>query len=206
MSTSKPAAGAGGADPSMEDILASIRRILSEDDAPPPAEPQPNEDVTGPEHAPAASPELVELEVIALDASMLVEEPGIGVELQPIAPPPAPPRPAPRAPTEGAGGERERMPAPEPVRFERPAPEPADHGLIGEPATTAAASSVGSLLRTLARERQNMAVSRGGPTLEDLVREEMRPILQEWLNANLPPLVERLVRAEIERVVSRALP
>ena len=46
---------------------------------------------------------------------------------------------------------------------------------------------------------------RGGPTIEDLVREEIRPLLKEWLDAHLPPLVERLVRAEIERVVGRAV-
>jgi cell pole-organizing protein PopZ len=37
-------------------------------------------------------------------------------------------------------------------------------------------------------------------TLEDLVREMLRPILKSWLDDNLPNLVERLVRAEIERV------
>jgi len=37
-------------------------------------------------------------------------------------------------------------------------------------------------------------------TLEDLVREMLRPMLKSWLDDNLPGLVERLVRAEIERV------
>jgi len=37
-------------------------------------------------------------------------------------------------------------------------------------------------------------------TLEDLVREMLRPMLKAWLDDNLPGLVERLVRAEIERV------
>ncbi|MBX9701526.1 MAG: DUF2497 domain-containing protein, partial [Acetobacteraceae bacterium] len=59
-------------------------------------------------------------------------------------------------------------------------------------------------LRTVAAER-NAAVSRGGPTIEDVVREEIRPMLKDWLDQHLPPLVERLVRAEIERVVGRAL-
>jgi cell pole-organizing protein PopZ len=45
-----------------------------------------------------------------------------------------------------------------------------------------------------------------GPTVEDIVREEMRPLLKSWLDANLPPLVERLVRVEIERVVGRVVP
>jgi len=50
-----------------------------------------------------------------------------------------------------------------------------------------------------------MAVHRGGPTLEDIVREEIRPMLKAWLDQNLPPLVERLVAAEIERVIGRAV-
>ena len=54
-------------------------------------------------------------------------------------------------------------------------------------------------MRTLASER-NSAVQRGGPTIEDLVRSELRPLLKDWLDNHLPPLVERLVRAEIERV------
>ena len=36
------------------------------------------------------------------------------------------------------------------------------------------------------------------------MRDELRPLLKDWLDANLPPLVERLVRTEIERVVGRA--
>jgi hypothetical protein len=49
-------------------------------------------------------------------------------------------------------------------------------------------------------------VRSGGPTIEDIVREELRALLKAWLDANLPPMVERLVRAEIERVVGRAVP
>ena len=63
---------------------------------------------------------------------------------------------------------------------------------------------MGSLVRHLAAER-NIAVTRGGPSLEDVIRDEMRPLLKQWLDHNLPPIVERLVRAEIERVVDRAV-
>ncbi len=77
--------------------------------------------------------------------------------------------------------------------------------LVAPEAAAAAASSVGSLVRTLAAER-TMQVHSGGPTIEDIVREELRPLLKAWLDTNLPPMVERLVRAEIERVVGRAVP
>ena len=55
-----------------------------------------------------------------------------------------------------------------------------------------------------AAERQ-APVYRSGPSIEDVVREELRPLLKAWLDQHLPPLVERLVRTEIERVVGRAL-
>jgi uncharacterized protein len=38
------------------------------------------------------------------------------------------------------------------------------------------------------------------PTLEDVVRETLRPMLKSWLDENLPDVVERMVEAEIERV------
>lgn len=69
--------------------------------------------------------------------------------------------------------------------------------------TMAAAGSVTNLVRALTSDRSTQVYS-GGPTIADLVREEIRPLLKEWLDSNLPPLVERLVRAEIERVLSRA--
>jgi hypothetical protein len=43
-----------------------------------------------------------------------------------------------------------------------------------------------------------------GPSLEDVVRAELRPMLKQWLDTQLPGLIERLVRAEIVRVVRRA--
>ena len=75
-------------------------------------------------------------------------------------------------------------------------------GLLAPEAAAQAASSVGTLMRTLMSER-HAVVHRGGPTIEDLVREELRPLLKGWLDRHLPDLVERLVRAEIERVVGR---
>ncbi|MDI3306768.1 MAG: DUF2497 domain-containing protein [Acetobacteraceae bacterium] len=162
----------GGGDPSMEDILASIRRILNEDDtgSTPPAEPAP------PDQEPLN----------------LTEEMLVGRESQKAEPQPQPPAPEQPSAT---------VPAAQPV----PPPAPVGGETLVAPAVAAAASaSVGHLLRAVAAERSS-AVSRGGPTIEDVVREEVRPMLKEWLDQHLPGLVERLVRAEIERVVGRAL-
>ncbi len=77
------------------------------------------------------------------------------------------------------------------------------NGLASPETATAVAGSVTNLVRAQMSDRGQQVFS-GGPTIADLVREEMRPMLKDWLDSNLPPLVERLVRAEIERVISRA--
>jgi hypothetical protein len=46
-------------------------------------------------------------------------------------------------------------------------------------------------------------VSRSGLSLEDVVREELRPLLKEWLDTHLPAITERVVRSEIERLMAR---
>ncbi|WP_432643861.1 PopZ family protein [Pannonibacter phragmitetus] len=46
-------------------------------------------------------------------------------------------------------------------------------------------------------------LSANARTLEDLVKEMLRPMLKSWLDQNLPVMVERLVRQEIERVVRK---
>ncbi len=156
----------------MEDILASIRRILNEDETPGPGQ-QPAASSIGPSPEPGVN------DVLVLDPSMLAPE-------QPAAPKPI---------------EVAATPA-EPVAIPSPVVAP---GLITAATETAAAKSVGSLLRTLTAERATQ-LHRGGPTIEDLVREEIRPLLSAWLDTHLPPMVERLVRAEIERVMGRAAP
>lgn len=168
-------------DPSMEDILASIRRILNEEDAKPPDEP-------GTEQALVASgAEPPEPEVLELEHSMMVPAPD-------FIPHPEPERkPEPMAVA---------VPQAQMVAPAMAVPYPASSPLVAPEAAAAAALSVGALMRTLATERST-AVHRGGPTIEDLVRDEIRPLLKDWLDQHLPPMVERLVRAEIERVVSR---
>jgi cell pole-organizing protein PopZ len=166
----KPAGG----DPAMDDILASIRRILNEDEAPGTAAPPPS---AGPAQAPPGPPPAGE--PIELTEAMMVQ-PGPST-------PPEPPEPeAPRS---------EAAPAPHATGSDP---------LMAPTVAAATTAAVGKLLRAVAQER-SATVHRGGPTIEDVVREEIRPLLKEWLDQHLPPLVERLVRAEIERVVGRVL-
>jgi hypothetical protein len=98
-------------------------------------------------------------------------------------------------------------PAPEPVRADRPpvSSAPSGDALIAPAVAAATTAALGQLLRTVAAERQSPVLRGGGPSIEDVVREELRPLLKAWLDQHLPPLVERLVRVEIERVVGRAL-
>ena len=57
-------------------------------------------------------------------------------------------------------------------------------------------------MRSVSAERA-VQIGRPGVTIEDLVREEVKPVLKAWLDFHLPSLVERVVRAEIGRVIDR---
>lgn len=163
MSASEPPLSSAG-DPSMEDILASIRRILSEEEQQPTPEPR-SESGSPPDD-----------DVLVLEPSMMVPD-----SIEPSPDEPGGPRP-------------EALPGTD---------DPAS--LVAPETARAAAASVAGLVATLAGERETR-IHREGPTIEDLVRAELRPLLKTWLDTHLPPVVERLVRAEIERVVGRALP
>jgi cell pole-organizing protein PopZ len=179
---------AGGQDQSMDDILASIRRILNEDEAAAQAG----------GGAEATTPEALAAEV--------PEAPAPRAPAPEFTPPPiAPPPPAARSGPEPLELTSDMLVTPpnQPAAAPRMGMDDAS-GLIAPAAAAAAAASVGSLLRAVSSERGSQ-VYRGGPSIEDVVREEIRPILKDWLDTHLPPLVERLVRAEIERVVNRGL-
>ncbi len=75
--------------------------------------------------------------------------------------------------------------------------------IASQETTSAAAGSISNLVRALTSDR-GAQVSSGGPTIADIVREEMRPMLKSWLDNNLPNMVERMVRSEIDRVIARA--
>jgi uncharacterized protein len=91
-------------------------------------------------------------------------------------------------------------------RDSEPTPEATDTRISGEkakaedaglvsPKTTAA---IGSALNEL-----TASIKLQKPTVEEVVRDALRPTLKSWLDENLPDLVERIVQAEIERVIRR---
>jgi len=75
--------------------------------------------------------------------------------------------------------------------------------LVSESARSDIANSVGALVHSISHERAVSVNRGGGLTIEDIVREEIKPALKAWLDTHLPSLVERIVRAEIGRVIDR---
>jgi hypothetical protein len=123
-----------------------------------------------------------------------------------MAAPTPPPGPAPSFRTiDGASDVvfTDRAPDPEPMRVpEEPrrslaTPTAPDRALLASTTTAAVDSAFNTLTHTM--------LLNNARTLEDLVKEMLRPMLKSWLDDNLPGLVERIVRAEIERV-SRGRP
>lgn len=246
-------------EPSMEEILASIRRIIADDEAkPPPAE------VAKPEKAaaPAAPPKPQAMHDIP-PSKVAPAKPAAEKPAPPPAAKPAPAPPPPPAPPTDAGPNNQddidallagldaatpapevRAPEPEPeadvleltdemamdpaptppppppsfrkveprddlefaesppprptpspsyapVDFDAP-PLPPQQPILAQSTVSAVESAFNSLAHTV--------LSSNARTLEDLVKEMLRPMLKSWLDDNLPGLVERIVKAEIERV------
>ncbi|HQT85481.1 MULTISPECIES: DUF2497 domain-containing protein [Acidiphilium] len=187
-----------GAEPSMDEILSSIRRVLKD-----------AETVTVPPEPQGGAVPADADSVMVLDSSMMVSEPANGaaraarsgapvheaIALSPTLSSATPPDTA----STDLPYEPQRAHAPEATTagsVEGPQP------ILGAQAAEAAASHFSALMRSVSADR-GLAVSRGGISIEDIVREEMRPMLKSWLDAHLPNLVERVVRAEIERLVGR---
>ena len=191
-------------EPSMEEILASIRRIIADDQIAKSEDPQPVRAAPLPENdddildlAEVAKPirkaapievepigfreevaaDLMDFDSISFDDVAEPEpepEPDFdAVWDEPLAPEPPPPR--------------------QEARYEL-RPEPANAGeRLTSAVTDASVTQAFAML-------SNTVLSNNARTLEDLVQDMLRPMLKSWLDDNLPVMVERLVRAEIERV------
>jgi uncharacterized protein len=195
------------ADLSMDEILATIRRIIADEEQPAGAAADPVGAATAPPPAePPGDDDVLELtEALNEDGSVRHLAP-IGSAAQRPAPPPdpgAPPEPA--AADEGVVSEVAALAAPPPEPVAPPAPAAADEGVISEVATLAAAAAFARLAELPRGRGAGPEAPRiGDKTLEELVAALLRPLLQAWLDDNLPQLVERLVQAELARVVQRS--
>lgn len=181
-------------DQSMEDILQSIKRIIAEEGDP----------VAG------AGSDVLELtERLAEDGSVTritpqEDEPKVDsisleefIDAPVMAPEPiaAPAAPAPQA-------AMARVPEPEPAA----AALRADEDLMSNSTLSASVAALNSLRDSMGAQpapRPQAVAFRSGSTVEDLVLEGLKPMLKEWLDANLPGLVEALVKKEISKLSGR---
>jgi cell pole-organizing protein PopZ len=236
----------------MEEILASIRRIIADDEAKPPAAekaaspPEPVKAEKPPAPAPAPKPQVMsDIPPSRIPAAVAAKAPpappppaavpvsnnqddidallaGLDqttspAEVRPaqaepevfdltddmaVAPPPPPPAPSPPPASfrmvepqddvefiEAAARAMPKIPAYDPPTFEQAVPKQA---ILSQTTVNAVESAFNTLANTV--------LSNNARTLEDLVKEMLRPMLKGWLDDNLPALVERIVKAEIERV------
>ncbi len=202
-------------EPTMEEILASIRRIISEDDAPAETAPAAAAPEPEPEPEPAAEPEPEPVVSSALmDETPSMEEPHASeedvLELTDAYEAPAAEsigdldisasEPFPAAPA------AESVFAEEPVEAWAPerAPAPTREGLVGDSAAATAASAFAGLASSLRKPEPADLDFPSGPTIDEMVRGLLRPMLKEWLDANLPAIVEAQVRKEVERIARTA--
>lgn len=224
------------AEPSMEEILASIRRIISDDApaAPAPASPPAPKPAPAAAKAPAPKPEEPAIHVSEDDLDRLfakgaedeeVAEPADDVmdldETAMVAEDEAPldlveglmpdeaevqfvekvPEPEPALDDWGLEDE----PAPPPPRPNAKAPparpEPPRAAYVPEEeAEPLVSARTGASVNAAFGQLTHTILAQNAKTLDDLVKEMLRPMLKGWLDENLPTIVERLVRAEIERV------
>ena len=186
-------------DPSMEEIIASISRIIAEDKHP--AEPRVETKAPIEAGPPAESSDILELtQVVNQDGSMRRLSPWAEVATAPSGAPNAP-----TASPAGATGRIEPQPSHAGAAF-GPVLGPGRERIISA-ATSGAAAAAFAELAALPHERPNeteLPLRGVERTLEEIVRDMLRPLLQDWLDGHLPGIVERLVREEIARVVGEA--
>ena len=198
----------------MEEILASIRRIIADDDAtksaPKPAEtvkpatapPRPVTPPRPPSLAPRGPDQSLAAEAVPIEDQPVVELPAahesadildLTESMATLPPPPqetaAMPSPAFRT-IDGSFD----------ISYDEEADRPAPQRPVGESASQLLSSATSAAVDSAFNSLAQTVLVQNARTLEDLVREMLRPMLKAWLDDNLPGMVERLVRAEIERV------
>ena len=160
-------------EPTMEEILASIRRIISEEGEAAPEAPKP-EPVRPAKAAPAPAPKPEPVSQQSIDD--IFDEVGEEEDVLELT---------------------ESVEAPASEVFQPEVP-PMTESLVSEQTVAATTQTLHSLSGLLVR---NYPGSEN--TLEGVVREMLRPMLKEWLDAHLPEIVERTVAREVARITGR---
>lgn len=193
-------------DQSMEEILQSIKRIIADEE----------EDVEYDNTAEkrSAGSDVLELtEVVQEDGTTVQAEPESAEQeaQQPVEPEPEPEAAdQPFEPVETAALTNAHQPSQEASQKEssdmsaQPAALELDT-LLSEEVASATSESLRSLAnRQSAPSAKPQATPapafRSGETVEDLVVEALRPMLKDWLDQNLPRIVEDLVEREVRRI------
>ncbi|MBS0502907.1 MAG: DUF2497 domain-containing protein [Proteobacteria bacterium] len=157
-------------EPSMEEILSSIKRIIAEDS-----------DGVTPRRgraAPAEEPDVLEL-------TQALGEPDDVVEEAPAAPP--------------FTIAAEEAPALAEAPVAPPPEEPAAEALVSSASADATRAALAALSRMVVKPEEPAADN----TLEGLVREMLRPMMKDWLDANLPRIVQEAVDREVKRIAGQ---
>lgn len=209
-------------EPSIEEILASIRQIISDDEDKDAGEEPPAADVQGvqPEAAPADGwhedgDEVLDLTDPIPPEPVVAEEKEYHIDLQDLhgaIEEEIEPEPIPESEPEPAYAEPEAAHTPPP---EPPVELPHTPAAVSEPRKEAptmddilTAEARSAAISSMAKLAGNMPITRhrahGDITLEDLVREMLTPMLKDWMSENLPPMVERMVQKELEKLARQA--
>ena len=175
------------AEPSMEDILSSIKRIIAEDSEAALSSPRVKRSVgltpmTPAEGAPDSVEDQEEPDVLEL-TDAVEEEPSAEVEPQAAF------KPIPLVKPEG-----------DPVATAQPSPaeSPKKPVLASSSTIQSSKASLAALSALVIKPEIT-----GTDTLEGMVREMIRPMLAEWINERLPDIVDRMVAEEISRITAR---
>ncbi|MBK18883.1 MAG: hypothetical protein CMM52_08610 [Rhodospirillaceae bacterium] len=202
-------------EPSMEEILASIRRIISEDEN---DESKPADGSSEETHA--ENDDVLELTEVVEEEAPVEEEASEPVEE--VAEEVTSEEPQSQDDIDSLFEEAESTEdeielvdedddqsdegVPEEVSIDPPESDTSAEvsapagGLLDDEPATATTSSLSNLVAAVDADNSGTPLGDGNRTIEDLVKEVMRPMIKEWLDDNLPALVDRVVRREIERL------
>jgi cell pole-organizing protein PopZ len=181
-------------EPSIEDILASIRKIISDDDT---EEAAPAEALSPVADA-IPVPDPLPLPTVAETEPQDDDDDDDILDLTEVIPEPEP----------SASEEPPAVvaaPLPEPSMEQWPENNDDDEALASPETVHAAADAFSRLVQPEPKPHvtSEMPVDASGKSVEDLVRELLRPLLREWIDGNLPDMVECLVQKELRKISRR---